>query len=230
MDEKKWVFDELVEEKNDTTGALDITGLIAYSLYKKTKSEVANKYRKDGASEDFIKQKIYEFHQNVLSSELMLAQYRAQAGAIIYEMESTLEDEILKEYEKQYRIEVEEEVTRAYKEEHEGEIHTIKDNHEKKIIQLENKIATMEKNHETTIEFEKKKAVTEFIKKVKKNHTDGRGVRFIKWLLNGFSGLIAAVISTLVFGGFIYYKLPDEKKDEGISSIILEVTKLLVGS
>ncbi len=106
MEEKKWVFDEIVH--NET----DVVGLISYSLYKNKKRALATSLRQKGASEEVIQSEVKTFHDQALMSN-SLDDYRKAAEKFIYKLieensahlVSCYEDEILKQ-EKRHEKEV----------------------------------------------------------------------------------------------------------------------------
>lgn len=200
MDGRKWVFDELVLDREN-----DVQGLVAYALYKAHKAEIANSKRDEGLSEEAIEQEVYTFHQNVVSSDLLLKQYRKQAGDLIQEISSQIEEEIRGEYD--------EKVIRINKHFLDKERQHEKDM-EKLINQQNNKIIS-----------ERKKAVTEFVRKVKQRPNERNLVRALSWQWNGFSGVFAAIISALIVGGIIYFNIPDDQKDGVVVSIVSEIIR-----
>lgn len=70
---KQWVYRRLV------TSDADVVGLIAYGFYKHRKSELADGYRKQGLDETSTAQKLREFHDQVVSGNGEVDQYRRRA-------------------------------------------------------------------------------------------------------------------------------------------------------
>lgn len=68
-----WVYKRLV------TSDADVVGLIAYGFYKHRKSELADGYRRQGLDEAAIAQKLREFHDQVVSGNGEVDQYRRRA-------------------------------------------------------------------------------------------------------------------------------------------------------
>lgn len=70
---RQWVYKRLV------TSDADVVGLIAYGFYKNRKSELADGYRKQGLDEAGIAQKLREFHDQVVSGNGEVDQYKRRA-------------------------------------------------------------------------------------------------------------------------------------------------------
>jgi len=75
---KRWVFDELVEDRST-----DIQGLVAYALYKANKADIAKTKREQGLSEEAIVAEVSTFHQNAVNSRSMLARISHSTSASI---------------------------------------------------------------------------------------------------------------------------------------------------
>lgn len=76
----QWVYKKIVKDDRD------FVGLIAYGLYKKRKSELANNYRKKGLSEAEITSKLKEFHDQEVQGNDALDSYRSRAESLLNDM------------------------------------------------------------------------------------------------------------------------------------------------
>lgn len=70
---KLWVYKRLVTSDDD------VVGLVAYGFYKSRKTELADGYRRKGLDEATISQKLKEFHDQVVSGNGEVEQYRQRA-------------------------------------------------------------------------------------------------------------------------------------------------------
>lgn len=84
---KKWVFGELVSSHDD------LEGLLAYSIYKHAKHEYICGLRKDGLSEPEIKLKADGFHDVQVACTPSLQGYRTQASNFLDILTSSIEAE-----------------------------------------------------------------------------------------------------------------------------------------
>lgn len=78
---KVWVFRRLTQSNSST--APDVVGLIAYSLYKAKKDELAINLRKQGKSESEIDQKLDEYHELTASSDTEIQDLKAKAISVL---------------------------------------------------------------------------------------------------------------------------------------------------
>ncbi len=80
MSERKWVFQLLVQDSNDPIG------LLAYSLYKYAKAELAAKLKEDGASDEKINAELKIFHDQTIATQSQLDNYRHRAEQLVLEL------------------------------------------------------------------------------------------------------------------------------------------------
>ena len=78
----------------------DFVGLIAYSLYKKRKTGLAEQHRADNCTEDEIKTKINEYHDMVVTGQDEILRFRSDAKRLLEDMLSKYAQEIKQEAEK----------------------------------------------------------------------------------------------------------------------------------
>lgn len=184
---KKWVFDELVEHPEE-----DVIGLIAYAVYKSAKADCAKGTRESGASEQEVEAAVFSFHESVVNSKSQLEGYRKQARVIVDEFSKAISNELREEYQK--------------------ELDSILSDQKNEVdVLLKRQVEEREKHSQNLAE-EREKAVCEFISKVKNSPEEKAWVRGVKWQWNGFSGVFAAVISTIVVGGLLYLTVPAEER------------------
>lgn len=196
--EKKWVFDELVEDRKT-----DIQGLVAYALYKANKADIAKTKRDIGCSEKDIEAEVRTFHQNAVSSRSMLDGYRERAGNLLQELSEAIEDEVRDEYE--------------------DKVASVEWRRSEERRRQTEELSRLKSQHQKEIEKQRKKAVTEFVTKVKQTPCEKALPRVVKWQWNGFSGVFAAMIFAIIIGGVIYQGMPADKKGAFISSVISEI-------
>lgn len=95
--DKKWVFEEMVENERDAVG------FVGYAMYKGKKSKLAKSYRDKGESEEIIQQKVTEFHETVLAAE-QIEDFRSQAegflSSLIENVSIDIEYNLTKQHEK----------------------------------------------------------------------------------------------------------------------------------
>lgn len=91
---RKWVFESLVENKNDGVG------LIAYALYKFKKYSLAKSLREEGKSEEYIKEQVKTFHDHTLQSDT-LDDYRDQAESYLHFIFLEIEEDLQEDFEKE---------------------------------------------------------------------------------------------------------------------------------
>ncbi|UYV18963.1 hypothetical protein K1Y77_16195 [Halomonas qaidamensis] len=195
---KRWVFDELVEDRS-----ADIQGLVAYALYKANKADIAKTKREQGLSEEEIVAEVSTFHQNAVNSRSMLEGYRERAGILLQELSEAIEEEVREEYEHQ--------------------VASVEKKRTEDRRRQADELSRLKGQQKKEIDKERKKAVTEFVAKVKQTPCEKALPRVVKWQWNGFSGVFAAIIFAVIVGGVIYQGMPEDKKGAFISSVIAEL-------
>jgi len=95
LDNKKWVFDLLVKDQNDTLG------LLAYAIYKHRKSGVAKGMRQAGRKEEDIKQAMKNFHDMAVDGGDQLNDYKKEAVRLLDVLEQKLTEQMNKQHTKE---------------------------------------------------------------------------------------------------------------------------------
>ncbi|CDH20038.1 hypothetical protein [Xenorhabdus bovienii] len=113
MEDKKWVFSQLV--KNDS----DYQGLLAYVCYKQEKDKLASDLRAKGCDEGEIEQRLIQFHDTSLT-ENQLKKFRRQGLEVMRAITTEIDAEFQKK-----EIEL--------KENHKNEMDEKKKEYEKKL-------------------------------------------------------------------------------------------------
>lgn len=78
--EQRWAFKCLVRREDD------FVGLIAYGLYKKRKSDLADHHRANGCSEEEIKQKVKDYHAMVVTGDAEIERFKRDAKNLLDQM------------------------------------------------------------------------------------------------------------------------------------------------
>lgn len=91
---KKWVFEALVKDDQDSIG------LIAYALYKHKKHTLATSLRSEGKDEEHIQQQVQTFHDQTLQNN-SLDDYREKAKNFLDKIFDELEENISARFEKE---------------------------------------------------------------------------------------------------------------------------------
>lgn len=180
----KWVFEVLVR------GDEDLEGLIAYGLYKVRKSELAKSLRKDGATEDIIKERIKNCHDEILSSPYEQKKLNDTAAALLNVMKTNIK--LQAENEAQGKTS---QLARKY----------------------EQDLAAHKKDEQKRIDKAVKADRTEWIKKVEKTQLDNHHI-LMRWFLYAWSGVPSAVATFLGYALFTFFLIvvftPAEKREE----------------
>lgn len=90
---KQWVFKRLVQDEND------LIGLLAYSLYKCRKTEIADKHRARNATEAEINTQLALFHDQTVLGETEIKNYRVRGQALFNNLVETSRADLQKELE-----------------------------------------------------------------------------------------------------------------------------------
>ncbi len=77
MHNKKWVFSELVKDSND------LSQLIAYTIYKADKNDLACSLRLNAKSEAEIQVKLDDYHDSVATTPRLLQSYQNRAEGLM---------------------------------------------------------------------------------------------------------------------------------------------------
>lgn len=96
--EKQWVFKVLVKRSNDPHE------LIAYSLYKKEKDELADNLIENKFSSKQIASELRIFHDQVLRTESRLQGFRDKAVLLLKYLITDIEKELHASYMKKYSM------------------------------------------------------------------------------------------------------------------------------
>lgn len=95
LKKKQWVYKRLVNGDND------FVGLIAYGVYKRRKTELAERHRADGCSEAEIEEKIAVFHDQVVTGNEDIERYRRDASAMLGGLINQTQEELRADYGRQ---------------------------------------------------------------------------------------------------------------------------------
>ncbi len=98
---KKWVFDSLVKDSSD------VTGLLAYALYKHRKSNLAKAMREQGKSEEEIAAAMQFFHTQTITGVNHLQAYEKEALSLLDEIEKKIREPIVEKISLENRKEIE---------------------------------------------------------------------------------------------------------------------------
>lgn len=124
--QKRWVFDSLVKDSDD------VTGLLAYALYKHKKSNLAKGLRNEGKSEDEIIGAMQTFHNQTITGIGQLNVYEKEALLLLDGMEKRIRESINEQISGEHK-----KVIATLNTEHTRELKKQKDNFIKKIKQFE---------------------------------------------------------------------------------------------
>lgn len=188
--EKRWVFTELVNGKDDTYGFL------AYSLYKHDKNEYAETLRDSGDySEDQISAELRTFHDQTVNSSGRINAYKEKAELMLSQIADGLESEIRLDYEAQ--------LAGANQQNEE-------------IERLKSELQSTKASRESEIRDAVEEAILNFHRMVEITQTRKKGkvVRSLGWYWNGFAGIFATITFAVVVYGICTWALPQASRDE----------------
>lgn len=191
---KPWVYKRLVRDD------ADLVGLLAYGLYKKRKTEIAEELRNQGKEEQAIENELAHFHDQVVTGDVEIQRYRNDGHALL--------DVVIKN---------------AQKEAHEqcaARLAQMQDEHTKAIAALESnhnkKIQDANKAHQKAIQEAKKSAIDTLAKTAKsaQEENKSRTWRFFVWLFSGVPGTAATFFLTIIMLGLFAFFAPSSMKDQ----------------
>lgn len=179
---QRWVFDALVEDREDKIG------LIAYSLYKFEKNELAHRLNCEGKTGSQIRSELRTFHNHALGDSRIKG-FRDHAEVIIRDLMEQIEEDLREEYQLQL-----------------DNVNTLLDDYDG--LQ-----ATID-NFPNIIKQERENAILDFHRAVtrKESRETGRTIRTLKWFRDGFQGVIAAILLALVIYGLCALALPPDDR------------------
>ena len=93
---KKWVYKELVTDKDD------VQGIIAYSIYKANKDQLATSLRADGKNEDEITVQLNTFHDHTLLNN-GIDEYREKANSFLVFLYSQVHSDLEKKHKREIK-------------------------------------------------------------------------------------------------------------------------------
>lgn len=179
---KQWVFQRLVKPGD---GELNVVGLVAYSLYKAKKDELATGLRKAGEVEEKIQDKLNDYHDNVLLNKLEQDDLITRAESLIDDAISGPYQEMLENLNKEYqkKIDALDEDKKAFND---------------SLKKLRSKIQAEEANK---------------LKKAANGYQEpGFFVSTGLWLWGGFAGVAATLLTgVIVYGILAMLGTPEEK-------------------
>lgn len=180
---QRWVFDALVKDREDKIG------LIAYSLYKFEKNELAHRINSEGKTSAQIRSELKIFHNHALGDSRIQG-FRDHAEVVIRDLIEQIEEDLRDEYQLQL-----------------DHVNTLLDDYD--ALQ-----ATIN-NFPKIIKQERENAILDFHRAVtrKESRETGRTIRTLKWFRDGFQGVIAAILLALVIYGLCALALsPDDRQ------------------
>ncbi|WP_052238820.1 hypothetical protein [Pectobacterium brasiliense] len=192
---KRWVYTELVKDKDDTHG------LLAYSLYKFEKNEFAECLRATGETEEKITEELKTFHRQTVSSPARIETYREKAEKIIENIFDQLDVQIREGYEEQL----------------EGA--NVQAN---EIERLNGVISQLNSDHKKELDDAREDAVLHFHRTVAAYHVRQQGwlLRTMQWQWNGFAGVFAAILFAIGIYGLCTLVLPQQSRDDVVNGAI----------
>jgi hypothetical protein len=188
--DKRWVFTELVNGKDDTYGFL------AYSLYKHDKNEYAETLRDTGDyNEKQISAELRTFHNQTVNTPGRINAYKEKAELMLSQIADGLENEI--------RLEFEAQLAGANQQDAE-------------IKRLESEILAMKASREGEIRKAGEDAILNFHRMIDFTQAKKRGriSRSLGWYWNGFAGIFATITFAVVVYGICTWALPQASRDE----------------
>ncbi|WP_156507146.1 hypothetical protein [Comamonas thiooxydans] len=191
---RPWVYKRLVRQDND------FVGLIAYSLYKKRKTEIAESHRNNGEGEDVIVLKLREYHDQVVVGDNEIERFRSDATALLNGLLNNVTSDLQKG--------------------HQQAVQEIGVKHEKALKDARG-------SHEKALREAKKQAIDD-VSKSAKQAKQGLGVRdrCVSWLLDGVQTTLAGVLVTVVSFGAVSLLTSDNWKAE----MAAKTVQLLTGT
>ncbi|WP_417345732.1 hypothetical protein [Ferrimonas sp.] len=174
---RSWVFQKLVA--NNT----DYEGLIAYSLYKVSKTQFAESLRAQSKSDDEIDEHLRQMHEQVSQTPAQLASYRKDAQHVLQNLTDSIENDV--------RSALSPQLEKAQR-----ELQAEKQAVEKRIKAAKKK----------AIDDFKRQL------KLDPNLKPSRAARFGDWLLSGAAGVFVAALVSVAGYGIIYSTVSDEFK------------------
>ncbi len=179
---QRWVFDALVKNREDKIG------LIAYSLYKFEKNELAHRINSEGKTSTQIRSELKIFHNHALGHSRIKG-FRDHAEVVIRDLIEQIEEGLREEYQLQL-----------------DNINTLLDDYDA--------LKTTIDNFPKIIKQERENAILDFHRAVtrKESRETGRIIRTLKWFRDGFQGVIAAILLALVIYGLCALALPPDDR------------------
>lgn len=169
-------------------GLDDKIGLIAYSLYKFEKNELAETLVAQNKSELQIKKELKIFHDQANVSGRIIS-YRERAEILVGDLMNQLEINIRAVYQEQF-----------------DNINVLLSDYDK----MDETI----KNHPSIIQKERESAVLAFHRTVTAREAKKQGVifRILIWFRDGFQGVFAAILLAIFIYGICVVTLPSEDR------------------
>lgn len=196
--QQKWVYEALITHEKD------VKGFIAYAFYKKSKHDIALAARAEGKAEADIRKAVQSHHDGVVKSAQLLDGFKRHADSFLQEISQVIYSEV----ERKLTLEVQDKQKA----------------NERKIAALIAEIESLKKDAKKNTE----KAVAAEIKKIKAAASaykpDGKVIKALCWLWNGFSGVVAGVLTAVIVGGlFVMFSTPETRtqvQQEAVTKIV----------
>ncbi|WP_051201904.1 hypothetical protein [Ferrimonas senticii] len=185
---KEWVFLQLTDVQDDSP---EIVGLIAYSLYKKQKSNLAVSLRSEGESEVKIQRRLGYFHDDILRDSDRQDELKRRAETLLLET--------IEHVEAQLRDKVFQPQLQAAQKRNED---------------LDSKLKRERVRHQEDLKAAGAKAVAEFVEKIADHNVSEKsfGRKGWDWLWNGFAGVVAGALTIgIIYAGSMAMADPDDR-------------------
>lgn len=191
--EKQWTFRKLV---GDNVNNQNVVGLLTYAIYKARKDALAISLQEQNLDQSEIDSRMQSFHDDVASSLETQKDYEERAKAMLAEVAREIETRIHADVN-----------AKAIKREDK--------------LRLE--ISNLKKLHKKELTKTSRLVRADLINKIDSAQIFPWWVNALKWIWNGFSGVLATILVAVISWGFIYYSASSEEKDMALKSFIERV-------
>lgn len=196
--QQRWVYESLITHERD------VKGFIAYAFYKKSKHDIALAARAEGKTEAEIRKAVQSHHDGVVKSAHLLDGFRRHADLFLQEISQVIYNEV----ERKLTLELQDKQKA----------------NERKISALTAELESFKKDAKKNVD----KAVTAEMKKIKAAAStyrpDSKRIKALRWLWNGFSGVVAGVLTAVIVGGlFLMFSTQETRtqvQQEAVTKIV----------
>lgn len=197
---QKWVFQALTQNDKANADDINIVGLMAYSLYKAKKSQLATSLHDDGITQRVITNRLKLYHDNLLMSESDLDDLRKQAKDIFSEAVNKPYDKLAAELNKQLEIERQ---------------------------LLDNERTQFRKDRDLIIEGIRAEELNKIQAAAASYKKPSALRRFWNWLAGGFAGIFATILTAIVIFGLMVITSPEDDKAIVIEHSVKSLMKIV---